>query len=202
MFVQVIEGTTRNAAALKECLERWQTDLRPGATGFLGSTEGVGDDGEVMIFVRFADRRSAMANSERPEQGEWWAEVEGLFDEPPNFHETDDVTEMRHGDLQRAQFVQVMEGHVTDRMRAQDLEVRADETLLAMRPDLLGMTTAFFDDGDYASLAYFTSEHEARRNESIPMPEDLLDQFRDWGDAMPVERYIDLRDPMMMPAEG
>ena len=200
MFVQVIEGTTSNPTALKECLERWQNDLRPGATGFLGSTEGVGDDGEVMIFVRFADRASAMANSRRPEQGEWWDEVEALFDESPRFHETDDVTEMRHGDAQRAGFVQVMEGRVADRMRAQDLEGRAEEVLTAMRPDLLAMTTAYFDDGDYASVAYFTNERDARRNESSPMPEGISEQFRDWDEAMPVERYIDLRDPMMIAA--
>lgn len=200
MFVQVIEGRTNDPEALRECFERWQRDLRPGATGFLGSTEGIGDDGEVVMFARFADRGSAMANSDRPEQGEWWAEVEALLEGPARFHESEDVTELRHGDATRSKFVQVMEGHFTDRRRAQELEERSDDALSAMRPDLLGLTTAYFDDGDYATVAYFTNERDARRNESIPLPENMTDQFREWERVMPVERYVDLREPMLVSA--
>jgi hypothetical protein len=202
MFVQVIEGKTSDPQAFQQGFERWQRDLRPGAIGYLGSTEGVTDGGEVMILARFADRESAMANSERPEQGEWWNEMEALFEEPPRFHESSDVVDLRHGDRQRSGFVQVMEGHVTDRARAQDLEARSDEMLTAMRPDLLGLTTAYFDDGDYATVAYFTSEREARRNESIPIPENLSDQFREWESVMPVERYIDIRHPMLVSSDS
>src|SRR5690606_24788019 len=186
----------------RACLERWQHDVRPGAIGFLGSTEGVGDDGEVVVFARFADRASAMANADRPEQGEWWAELEELFDEPPTFHESGDVTELRHGDAQRAEFGQMLEGHVSVGARAQELAMRSDEMLTAMRPDLLGVTTAYFDDGDYASVAYFTNERDARRNESIPLPENMTDQFREWDTVMPVERYIDLRNPLLVSADA
>ena len=45
MFVQVIEGQVADREGLKRQLERWQEELRPGATGLLGSTSGVTDDG-------------------------------------------------------------------------------------------------------------------------------------------------------------
>lgn len=198
MFVQLIEGHTHDPGALQGCFDRWVRDLKPGAVGYLGSTEGVSPDGDVVILARFADREAAAANAARPEQSAWWAEVEQCFDGPVSFHETEDITEMRHGDVQRAQFVQVMEGHVSDRERAEALDEIADRTLTAMRPDLLGVTTAYFDGGRYATLAYFTSEHDARRNEGKPMPEDIADQFEEWGRVMSVDRYIDLTEPVLV----
>lgn len=198
MFVQVIEGRSDHREALLTCFARWQHDLLAGAVGYLGSTEGVNDDGRFVILARFANEQSARANAARPEQAAWWTEVEALLDGPATFHESADVTELRHGDVHRAGFVQVMEGRFTDRERAQELEVSSDSVLSAMRPDLLGVTTAYFDDGEYTTVAYFTSEHDARRNESIPMPENLTDQFAEWDEVMPVERYIDLTDPILV----
>lgn len=198
MFLQMMEGRTGDPAALYACFERWQRDVQPGAIGYLASTEGVSDTGDVVILAQFTDREAAMANSARPEQSAWWAEAEGCFDGPVTFHETEDVTEIRHGDVQRAKFVQVMEGRVTDRSRARELDEVADTTLTAMRPDLLGVVTAYFDDGRYASMAYFTNEHDARRNEAAPVPEEIADQFEEWGRVMSVDRYIDLTDPVLV----
>ena len=45
MFIQVIQGKVADAEGLRTCLDRWLTDLQPGATGWLGSTGGVTDDG-------------------------------------------------------------------------------------------------------------------------------------------------------------
>jgi hypothetical protein len=38
MFVQVIKGRARDAAAFKAQGQRWRDEVRPGAAGFLGST--------------------------------------------------------------------------------------------------------------------------------------------------------------------
>lgn len=200
MFVQMIEGNTDDPEALRQCVERWERDLRPGAIGYLGSTGGVSDDGRVVLLARFTDQDAAQANAARPEQGEWWSEMERCFSGPVAFHETDDVAEMRHGDAQRARFVQVMEGHVTDRARADRLQGQADPVLASMRPELLGTTTAYFDDGEFASVAYFTSEDEARRNEQHAPPEELADQMAEWGRVMEVEEYIDLTRPVLIRA--
>ena len=65
MFVQVIKGTTNDPAALRSRSDRWRDEVRPGATGFLGSTGGVTDDGTFILFARF-DRRRGSAIELRP----------------------------------------------------------------------------------------------------------------------------------------
>src|SRR4051794_8975001 len=67
MFVQVIEGRVADAERLRDLMERWSTELRPGATGFLGSTAGVTDAGMAIAFARLDSAESARANSQRPE---------------------------------------------------------------------------------------------------------------------------------------
>lgn len=48
MFIQVITGATSDREGLLGQADRWQDELRPGATGYLGSTAGVTDDGEYL----------------------------------------------------------------------------------------------------------------------------------------------------------
>jgi hypothetical protein len=38
MFVQIIQAQTSDPAGVKAAVDRWRTDLAPGATGWLGST--------------------------------------------------------------------------------------------------------------------------------------------------------------------
>ncbi len=73
MFVQVINGRTSQPEALAEAFDRWKAELSPGATGWLGSTGGVTDDGTVIAVARFESEEAARANSARPEQDAWWS---------------------------------------------------------------------------------------------------------------------------------
>ena len=92
MFVQVIEGTTSDPAALIEHGDRWQREVRPGAVGYLGVTAGVTADGRAVAIVRFEDEASARANAERPEQTVWFEGMAKLYDGEPAFTESSDVT--------------------------------------------------------------------------------------------------------------
>ena len=47
--------------------------------------------------------------------------------------------------------------------RLDELEHKADSVLAEMRPDLLGSVTAYFGDGEFTEVAYFTSEAAAPR---------------------------------------
>jgi hypothetical protein len=71
MFVQVISGRTSQPQAIVDAFDRWKTDLSAGATGWLGSTGGVTEDGRFIAVARFESEEAAMANSARPEQGAW-----------------------------------------------------------------------------------------------------------------------------------
>src|SRR5262245_742418 len=122
MFVQVIKGHTSDPAGFIRQGESWQSDVRPGAIGYLGSTGGVAEDGTFIVLARFADEASARANSERPEQGAWWEETSKYVDGEASFRESSDVRTLFDGGSDDAGFVQIMEGSVSDRAKADAME--------------------------------------------------------------------------------
>jgi hypothetical protein len=199
MFIQVITGTTSDRDGLRRQLDRWQQDLRPGATGYLGGTGGVTDEGRFFLAARFESEEAARRNSARDEQGAWWAETEKYVDNV-SFQDSVEVTTMLGGGSNDAGFVQVMRGRVTDEAKAAELLGRSAEFEAAMRgrrPDLLGDVTARHADGSYTDIIYFTSEAEAREGEAKPIPEDMQAMFEEFMSAMPVDEYLDLKDPWL-----
>lgn len=200
MFIQVITGKASDPEAVHRQMEIWERDLMPGAIGYLGSTGGCTSTGDCIMVVRFESADAARQNSERADQSRWWAETEQCFDGPVRFHDSEDVAVMMHGDLDQAHFVQVMEGHVTDRERADALEREADEVLTEARPDLLGSVTAYFDGKEFTELAYFTTEADARERESQALPDDAAERFAEWEHVMKVERWMDIADPWLVKA--
>ncbi len=197
MFIQVIEGRTSDPVALHRRLEVWEAELMPDAIGYLGSTGGCTSNGDCILIARFESPEAARRNSDRPEQTEWWNETERCFDGPVRFHDSVDVEVMTHGGLDDARFVQVMDGHVTDRTRAIDLEHESDSVLAELRPDLLGSVTAFYDDGEFTEVAYFTDEASAREGERGDMPPELAEKFAEWESIMKVDKYLDIREPWL-----
>ena len=196
MFVQVIKGHTKDAAGMRRQHERWRDEVRPGAVGFMGGTAGVADDGTVIVFARFADRASAQANSERPEQSNWWAQTAKGFDGEPSFRESSDITTTFDGGSDDAGFVQIMEGSVTDRVKAEAMETpELLEQLRAARPDLLGGVRVWFDDGSFVEAAYFTSEEDARRGEASS---EFTGPGEEFAAVYGVMTFIDLRDPLLI----
>jgi hypothetical protein len=198
MFVQVIKGKARDAAAVRKQSERWTSEVRPGAIGFLGSTVGVADDGTFFAFARFADAASAKANAARPEQSAWWDETSRLFDGEPDFRESTDITTLLDGGSDTAGFVQVMEGTVADRGKAEAVETdEMLEQLRAARPDLIGSVRVWFPGGAFVEAAYFTSEADARKGESSAEFSGAEQEFADLFGEM---TYSDLRDPILTSA--
>lgn len=195
MFVQVITGRTSDADGFRRQLERWRDELEPGATGFLGTTAGVTDDGRVVALARFADAEAAARNSERPEQGAWWEETSTYFDGEATFRETSDVGVLFDGPATDAGFVQVMEGTVADRAKAESFETpEMLAQLRRARPDLLGSLRAWFDDGSFVEAAYFTSEEAARSGERS---DDFAGPQQEYVDLFGDITYSDLRDPLL-----
>jgi hypothetical protein len=167
MFVQVIKGKVSDAAGMRRQMERWQDELKPGAVGYLGSTIGFADDGTCVCLARFADVKAAAANAARPEQDAWWSETVKYFDGEPSFQDSSDTATLLGGPSNTAGFVQVMEGTVTDRAKAEAMETpEMIEQLHAIRPDLIGSLRVWFEGGTFIEAAYFTSEAEARKGES------------------------------------
>ncbi|AII08878.1 hypothetical protein C8E05_5391 [Rhodococcus wratislaviensis] len=200
MFIQVIQGKVSDEAGLRRCMDRWTEDVRPGATGFLGCTQGLCDDGTFIALARFESADAARRNSERPEQGAWWAETERCFDGAVSFMDCPDVMEWMGGGSDDATFVQVMEGHTTDASRMRELLEQAEPQLHQLRPEILGGTLCTYGDGGYVEAVYFTSEAEARSHEKLEVPDDLRSLFEEEGRLTDDVTYYDMHSPMLVAA--
>src|SRR6476660_5658155 len=84
MFAQIIRGNVSDPSAIDGTFDRWSRELAPGAKGWLGTTGGTTADGQLFIMVRFESEEAARANSERPEQGQFWLETSKQFDGEPS----------------------------------------------------------------------------------------------------------------------
>jgi hypothetical protein len=197
MFIQVIEGHATDADHLRRSVDQWVQDLSPGATGWLGSTGGVTEDGRFIAVVRFASAEAAQANSDRPEQGAWWADTEKGLSGDVTFHDCADVTQMGAGGSDRAGFVQVMQSHPTDLARLREMGTKFEGAMGTARPDLLGITIAVDANGDATQVAYFSSEAEARAAESQPPPPEMAAEFEEMGRLMGEVEYFDLKEPWL-----
>jgi len=173
VFAQIIRGKVSDPSAVRPVVDRWMTEMGPTAKGWLGSTSGVTDDNEVFVLVRFESEEAARANSDRPEQGVWWAEMEKVFDGQPTFQDSNDVQVDTSGDPDAAGFVQVMTGQVTDPDRAKQL-MAAQPDMRTLRPDILGSVSVGHEDGKWTMVIYFTSEADAREGEAKQMPPEAL----------------------------
>ncbi len=196
MFVQVISGTVTDVDEMDRLADRWQTDLRPGAAGYLGTTAGVTDDRHFVVLARFESAEAAAKNSERPEQGAWWAEMEKVVGDV-TFHNCSRIATLFGGGKDDAGFVQVMQGRIKDRAKAEEFFGRtaeAEKLLGGARPDVIGEVIAVHDDGDtYTDVVYFSSEEEARANEAKPMPPEAQEIMAEMDAAIEVTEFLDLR---------
>ena len=162
MFVQVIQGKVSDASRVREQLDKWVSELAPGATGWLGSTGGVTDDGTLVMLARFESEEAAQRNSDRPEQGAWWEETSQLFTGEPVFRNSTSVDVDTPGDPGRAGFVQVMQGRSSDPDRVRELMASDPTDWASFRPDILGSVSVGHDGGEWTMAIFFTSEEEAR----------------------------------------
>ena len=206
MFAQIIQGRTSDAGAVRAAMDRWMRELQPGSVGWLGSTIGVADDGRFLAVARFESAEAAARNSERPEQSRWWEETQQCFDGEVTFADSDDVEVDLSGDPDRAGFVQVMQGRVTDPARAKELVARMSVRDMAdFRPDILGSVMINHAPDRWTQVIYFTSEADARegeRKEASPEMQAVMEELMALSPEPP--DFIDLRQPLVQspPAAG
>ncbi len=177
MFIQVIQGRCTRQDELQALARGWRTEVGTEAPGYLGGTFGFTDDDQFIGVVRFDSREAAMANSERPEQGAWAEKMAALLDGPPEFHDCDDVTTFLDGGSDDAGFVQVIRGKVEDRDRVKAMLADSGE-LRSMRPEIIGGTLAFEDDGTFTQTVAFTDEASARRGEQAEPPPEMREALQ------------------------
>ena len=198
MFVQVIGGRVTDPQQVHAALERWSAQLAAGAVGWLGSTAGVTRDGRFVALARFESAETARRNSDRPEQGQWWAETAQLFTGEVTFRDSSDVTVDVHGDPDQAGFVQVMQGRASDLDRARELMAQDPGEWAAFRPDVIGSVTVGHEAGAYTLAFYFTSEQAAREGERKEPPPRLKAQMEELNRLSIGEpEFLDLNQPWL-----
>ncbi len=196
MFVQVIQGQVSDAAQVRAQMEKWVAELAPKAVGWLGSTSGVSDDGQLVAVARFESEEAAQQNSDLPEQGAWWDEMSALFTGEPVFHNSTSVVVDVYGDPSQAGFVQVMQGRTSDAARARELMADDAVDWPSFRPDILGSVYADHEEDAWTMVLYFTSEAEAREGEKKEPPAELQAAMEELnGLAIGQPTFVDLRDP-------
>lgn len=195
MFVQVISGRVGDKALLDRQAEVWKAELKPGATGYLGSTAGVTADGRGIVIVRFESAEAAQANAERSEQSGWWAETVKAFEGDVEFQNCHDVDVLRGGGSDDAGFVQVMRGRAKDQDEMRRTMSELEPELVAMRPDVVGALCAWHGDGGFTQAIYFTSEAAARAGESATEDAEAGARLMDLIDGE-IE-FLDLTEPQL-----
>ncbi|HSK25729.1 MAG TPA: hypothetical protein VK894_02330 [Jiangellales bacterium] len=197
MFVQVIRGKAADRDALRRDAERWRDEVAPGADGWLGSTIGIADDGEFVASARFTDEAAARVNSERPEQGAWWAELTSHLAGEPTVHDCDGAETWPAEPSDDAGFVQVIEAHVDDPDRAMAMIRQGADEVGRSRPDVMGGLVALDPTGWMTQVVYFTSEQEARAGEAAESP-GADEQMAEMMSMVSDLHYVDLRDPWLL----
>lgn len=198
MFVQVIQGSVSDPAKVREAIDAWVRELSPGATGWLGTTAGVTDDGRFISMVRFQDEDTARTNSDRPEQDQWWSGAKQLFDGGATFSDSKAVIVDLQGDPDSAGFVQIIQGRSSDPNRSWELMSEDSSDWSAFRPDILGSVGASHEGGAYTMALYFTNEAEAREGEKKPAPPELMQQMEEMNKLEVGEpTFFDLKEPWL-----
>jgi len=197
MFVQIMEGPAKDPAKMEALMDRWIEELEPGAEGFLGTTAGIADDGRAIAIARFESAAAARANSERPEQGEWWAEMSECYDGDVTFTDSEDVEMLLAGGSDDAGFVQVMKSSVVDRELMSRMDAAFESAAPTYRPDVIGSLRIWTGPTSAYDVTYFTSEAAAREGEAKDFPSEFADLMDDFESLMGSTDFIDLRDPWL-----
>lgn len=192
MFVQIMHAKCTDPDALKAQMDKWRSEIMPNASGFIGSTSGVTEDGQLVVAARFSSEEEARSNSDSDAQSRWWEET-SRFLENVEFHDCTEVMEWGAGGSDDAGFVQVMEGTATQ--EARDRMASMQDSDQPGRPDVIGGYSAGHGDGGFTTVVYFTSEEEARKGEQDPEFQQAQQQDME---GFEITTFWDLKDPVLL----
>jgi hypothetical protein len=193
VFIQVVQAKTTDKAGVKEMWDRWNREVKPTATGYLGATGGVTENGDLLVIARFESAEAAERNNSIPEQQQWYSEFEKYIEGEPSFTNYTNVELDNDGGSDDAGFVQVIRVKGGDPEAFKALDEEMAPKMRGLRPDVIGSVTGY-EGGDVTSVIYFTSQEEARKNESNPEFQELSKRYMELtGEST----FYDLTDPWL-----
>lgn len=197
MFGQIIQGHTSDPTAARQAMQRWLPDVSQGAVGLVGITAGVADDGEFIVVLQFDSEEAARADSDRRKQNQGWADICAALDGEVTVKNGTRTEVFLAGNLGQADFVQLVQGRVSDLDRVRERLPALQEALKVHLPALLGTVTVELDAGRFTRALYFSTEDEARAGERDLPPEiQAHDQEARQLLVGPVT-FMDIREPWL-----
>ena len=193
MFVQVVQAKAKDKTGVKEMWDRWNREVKPAASGYIGATGGITDDGDLLVIARFESAEAAERNNNIPEQQQWYSEFEKYLEGEPSFTNYTNVELDQGGGSDDAGFVQVIRVKGGDPQAFKAVDQEVGPKMRELRPDVIGSVNAYADDHG-TTVIYFTSEEEARKNESNPEFQELAKRYMELqGEST----FYDLKDPWL-----
>ena len=193
--IRTIRGVVSDRPAFLAARQRWTDDLAPGATGWLGSTTGIGDDNQFFSLLRYTSEESARRDGERHEQIEWWSEIRRSLDGEPTVTEGTTLYVETPGRTEDAGFVQVITAQTADGERSLQKARQTAELRAAMRPEILTTVVVGHVGGRYTMLVYFVSEAAARLGQQRPVPSEAIEAMRSMSDlVVGPPQYLELSE--------
>jgi hypothetical protein len=157
MFVLKVEARTTQPDALRKHVLTWPADVGKSATGWLGNTAGVSDDGHFILLMRFVSEEAAWITSDLDESGRWWQRCARHLDTKPVFTGSTKVRGILGGGSDDAAVVRITRGRATeDRLRD---SLRELETIaLNERAVVIGGIVAWHDEDRFTEALYLKSK--------------------------------------------
>lgn len=198
VFLQIIQAPVADVDGVRDHFDHWFEDLADGATGWLGTTAGTTDAGELFAAVRFVSTEAARRSSQREEQDSWWQELLRRLDGEPVVQNCSDVAEIAGGGSDDAGYVQVVQGRASDLADVLHDIARAAETTLPHRPSLIGGYLAAHDEGGgFSEVLYYPDAEAADDKQSEQLRESQLSRIQEKSAFLTDLRRLEITDPWL-----
>ncbi|MDX6321075.1 MAG: hypothetical protein QOF52_933 [Propionibacteriaceae bacterium] len=199
MFVRVVRGPVADRESARTALQRCVERLSPESSGWLGTTAGVTEDGQLLALESFESEEAAHRTLD-PGGGGQWSTQNDLFTGNVIVRDSKAVLVIPlNGDLEDATFVRILEGRYRDPERARALMTVDLPAWATFAPHLLGGLVVDHAEGAYTTALYYTSEDAAREAEFNKPPgnvEEVMKQIGALNAGMPT--LFTLRQPWLL----
>ena len=200
MFIRILRGQVVDGRATLAEVNRWRHELGAGVLGWRRLTAGIGEDGELVLVVRYDTEAAAWQDQDRPELAAWQAAADRHLTAPGRWYDCPVVHTMKNGDTGEAGFVRVVQGRLADPVRLAAMRAEVERTLRDRAPHVLGVTVAEHADGTgFTELTYCTSERETRAADR-QMPVEMAIQLGTVRSYVEGLQEVELRAPLLCSA--
>jgi hypothetical protein len=197
VFIRILRGQAVDGAATRAELARWRQQLGGGGLGWQRLTAGIGDEGELVLVLRYDAEATARHDRERPELAAWQTSAERHLAGPGRWYDCPVVHTMKDGDNREAGFVRVVQGRLADPVRLAAMRAEVERTLRDRAPHVLGVTVAEHADGTgFTELTYLSSERESRAADR-QMPVEMAVQLGTVRSYVEALEEVELRKPLL-----